>query len=92
MAYVIKTMVEYGAVMIGAVLDRRGFESCAVLIGAVDGAVMTSAVYIDAVLILRFCARVLTGYRSEKLPNTILQTGPHATNRTNSVFISQAVG
>ena len=44
-------MVENGAVMIGAVLDRRGFEPRAALIGAVDDAVMISAVEIGAVLI-----------------------------------------
>ena len=36
-------MVDTVAVMIGAVLDRRGFVPCAVLIGAVVGAVKTSA-------------------------------------------------
>jgi len=37
-------MVDKGAIMIGAVLDRRGLEPCAVLIGAIVGAVITSAV------------------------------------------------
>jgi len=37
-------MVDNGAVMIGAVLDRRSSVLCAVLTGGVLGAVMTNAV------------------------------------------------